>query len=261
MCSQSDPLPSAQTIIDSWISWAKDSAAQNVELVEWGKRDEWPLIGLTMGNRTSPGPVVYISAGMHGDEPAGVLALQEWIRQAVSTLHGTWILAPLLNPGGWDRRSRENPESIDLNRDYGTPQSIEVKQHQRWLESLPQVDLFLSLHEDYEAEGFYLYCLDNPKLGYRILDSVARVMPLQPGNEVDGHALSEGLIQTGNPAEILKEMPSWPEALWMYDRFPKASNLTSETPSCLDLPLRIAAQKQVLDTVRCHLQEVCEKIR
>lgn len=257
MCSQPDLIPPAQTVIDSWIAWAEQQPPSTAELVQWGKRDAWPLISLVLGDRRKEGPVVYISSGIHGDEPAGVLALQEWIQEISPNLKGTWILVPLLNPGGWDMRSRENPDSQDLNRDYGSPVSIEITQHQKWLDTLPPVDMFLSLHEDYETEGYYLYCLNTPKLGHHILKSVSRIMPLQESPEVDGNPLSEGMVVTGDPGSLLKEMPSWPEALWFYDRFPKAMNITSETPSMVSLPLRIAAQKQVLQTIFQHLEEIC----
>lgn len=259
MCSQPDLIPPAQTLINSWIAWAEQQPASTVELVEWGKRDPWPLISLILGDRREQGPVVYISAGIHGDEPAGALALQEWIQENSRHLKGTWFLVPLLNPGGWDQRSRENPDSLDLNRDYGNPESIEITQHQQWLNTLPEVNMFLSLHEDYEAEGYYLYCLNTPKLGQHILKSVSRIMPLQETPEVDGNPLSEGMVVTGDPQSLLKEMPGWPEALWFYDRFPKAINITSETPSMLGLSLRVAAHKQVLQTLFLHLEEVEQK--
>ncbi len=246
--------PTAADLISSWTSWSRQCSS-NVHLFEWGQRTPWPLIGLEIGDRSPSMPRVYISAGVHGDEPAGALALLEWTQQHATELPGTWYLAPLVNPGGWDAGTRENPDGIDLNRDYGKPQSIETTQHQRWLESLPPISLFISLHEDYETEGFYLYSLNNPELGRQIIDAVSSVMPIEQ-NQADGHELQQGLVQTSPLETILQEMgDSLPEALWFYQRF-RTINLTTETPSCRPLQERIAAQKQALDVLLKYVKKL-----
>jgi len=58
---------------------------------------------------------VYVSAGIHGDEPAGPLAVRQLLQaDAWPAGPGYWI-CPCLNPGGFRLHRRENPEGLDLN--------------------------------------------------------------------------------------------------------------------------------------------------
>ncbi len=247
--------PTATELISQWVSWSRQVSESQVKLQAWGQRDPYPLIGLEIGSQSPKHPCVYISAGVHGDEPAGALALLEWVQQRYQELPGIWYLAPLVNPSGWDAGTRENADGVDLNRNYGTPRSIETRQQQRWLETLPDISLFASLHEDYETDGFYLYCLNQPALGSQIVDAVSQVMPIEQ-NQADGHPLTAGLVQTLDPDEVIREMgDSLPEALWFYQRF-RCLNLTTETPSSRPLNERIKAQKCALDTLLKYLTEI-----
>src|SRR4051812_9145318 len=73
-----------------------------------------PLFALA---KRTPGsrPRVYISAGIHGDEPAPPLTLLRLIERGVFDTRAVWFICPLLNPVGFLRQTRENAEGIDLN--------------------------------------------------------------------------------------------------------------------------------------------------
>src|SRR5210317_1801497 len=59
-----------------------------------------PAGPLRAWKRAGEGPVVYLSAGIHGDEPAGPLALLDLMREGFFTPHIDWALCPALNPTG-----------------------------------------------------------------------------------------------------------------------------------------------------------------
>src|SRR5437016_1461172 len=61
---------------------------------------------------------LYISTGIHGDEPAGPLAILEALKENRWPSDVDIWLCPCLNPAGFLRNSRENALGIDLNRDY-----------------------------------------------------------------------------------------------------------------------------------------------
>src|SRR6185295_17563333 len=61
---------------------------------------------------------IYISSGIHGDEPAGPLAIQRLLREGRLPSRFNYSIVPCLNPGGFERGTRENEAGIDLNRDY-----------------------------------------------------------------------------------------------------------------------------------------------
>ena len=64
-----------------------------------------------------PGPVVFITAAIHGDEVNGTGALWHLLRDADFRLvRGSLIVVPVANPLAFDRHSRYLPDRRDLNR-------------------------------------------------------------------------------------------------------------------------------------------------
>lgn len=187
-------------------------------------------------------PSVYISAGIHGDEPAGTLALLELLRFGILNGRANFTVFPVLNPSGLRLSTRGNSDGIDLNRDYLKCSTAEVKAHAAWLrEHYRDFDLTLSLHEDWETSGFYLYEIittSSPSLAATVLNEVAHVIPLQPKGVIDGHDMrADGYIHhESNP----DEPKNWPEAIFHVKLAPSRS-YTFETPSSLPLERRIRA--------------------
>ena len=107
---------------------------------------------------------VYISAGIHGDEPAGPLALLRLVRADHWPDQCEFLLCPALNPYGLAHNQRVNRDGLDLNRQYLKPVAPEVVSHCAWLTEQGRFDLALCLHEDWEAKGFYLYELNPDRL-------------------------------------------------------------------------------------------------
>ncbi len=57
-----------------------------------------------------PGPTVYVGAGVHGEEPAGMAAVAGVARKLdPKDVKGTIIAAPIVNPGAWAFRGRHFP--------------------------------------------------------------------------------------------------------------------------------------------------------
>jgi hypothetical protein len=70
-----------------------------------------------------PGPAVFVTGAVHGDELNGTGIVQEVIRQPPFTLaRGTLVLVPVVNLPGFEQRSRYLPDRRDLNRSFpGSP--------------------------------------------------------------------------------------------------------------------------------------------
>jgi protein MpaA len=135
-----------------------DAAARaaGFRVEKFGKTPSGPLLALT--KRTAgPRPRIYLSAGIHGDEPAPPLALLRLIERGLFDARAVWFICPLLNPAGLARGTRENTDGLDLNRDYRSMASAEIRAHVAWLQRQPRFDLAVLVHEDWEAKGFYLY--------------------------------------------------------------------------------------------------------
>ncbi|MBP0481545.1 succinylglutamate desuccinylase/aspartoacylase family protein [Sagittula salina] len=64
-----------------------------------------------------PGPVMFVSAAIHGDEVIGVEIVRRLLRAApVSRLSGTLIAVPIVNSFGFLNQSRYLPDRRDMNR-------------------------------------------------------------------------------------------------------------------------------------------------
>ncbi len=170
-------------------------------------------------------PRIYLSAGIHGDEPCGPDALFRFLELHELSPSCEWVIAPVLNPSGLRRGTRENRDGIDLNRDFFRQKSGEVRALIDWWESQGRgCDLHLSLHEDWETSGLYLYEINTGGIGSlaeKILASIQEIVPLESSALVDGHELNApGLILHSPDPD---EEDGWPEAIWLARKFPSLS--------------------------------------
>ena len=183
---------------------------------------------------------IYLSTGIHGDEPAGPLAILQLLREDCWPDDAAIWLCPCLNLTGFPLNRRENSKGIDLNRDYRHLQTDEVRTHVDWLKQQPDFDIALCLHEDWEARGFYLYEL-NPdnraSFADRMIARVAEVCPIDPSPLIETWPAQNGVIRPNtNPAD----RPQWPEAIYLISNKTRLS-YTLEAPSDFPLNTRIAA--------------------
>jgi predicted deacylase len=201
---------------------------------------------------SSPRVRLYISTGMHGDEPAGPRAALRLLQEDTWPDDAAIWLCPCLNPTGFPLNRRENAAGIDLNRDYRDSQSPEVRAHTDWLLRQPPFDVALCLHEDWESNGFYLYELNSgnrPSVAEKILEAVAKVCPVDMSPVIEDWPAQNGVIRPNvNPAD----RPRWPEAMYLITHKTRQS-YTLEAPSDFPMSVRVdalaAAVKAVLTAV------------
>ncbi|HLP77448.1 MAG TPA: M14 family metallocarboxypeptidase [Candidatus Paceibacterota bacterium] len=195
---------------------------------------------------------VYISAGIHGDEPAGPLAVLRLLQENrwPDTIE-LWV-CPCLNPHGFRMNCRENASGIDLNRAYRNPSAQEIIAHIAWLDRQPEFDLCLLLHEDWESHGFYLY-EQNPdrrfSLAEAMIGEVAKVCPIDQNDMIEGRPAKNGIIRPNvNP----HSRPDWPEAFYLIQNKTRLS-YTLEAPSDFPLATRVNALITAVNTALAKL--------
>jgi hypothetical protein len=85
-----------------------------------------PTIVVHVFDSGLPGPTALIQAGIHGDEIAGVHALQELLEAGIRPTRGRLLVCPVMNPAAYRARQRAAPGGLDLNRcfpgDAGAPE-------------------------------------------------------------------------------------------------------------------------------------------
>lgn len=131
------------------------------------ERRSWPLCevpcpgsnrALLLSEAGPPGrPVVHVTAGVHGDEPAGPWALLALAEAGMLDQRFSYRLWPCTNPSGYEAGTRTNAEGNDINRSFtaesSTPESRAIMQANEGC----RFALAIDLHEDFEADGFYCY--------------------------------------------------------------------------------------------------------
>ena len=226
-----------------------------------GKTEEFPIYWLERPTDTPGAPTVLISAGVHGDEPAGPLAVLELMRKNNPALSRSvhWCISPMLNPTGFDKNTRENRKGVDLNRDFRNTRSIEVELLMNKLETCGTFDLALMLHEDWESSGFYLYDLDsNPEadLATFIVKKVGEHASIDTDETIDGMTAANGIISVNmDQAESDPKLEGqWPEAFYLLHKNLAARQFTLEAASSLEMSTRVKSLVTAVKAAVSHLR-------
>lgn len=238
-------------VLQQLLAAARDSGWIARELTRQGSHPVWqftrPAVSAVTRSRR-----IYISAGVHGDEPASTLAALRLIEQNQWSAAAEVFLFPCLNPAGLAKNCREGSEGLDYNRDYRDPKTALVQAHLEWLRAQPGFDVALMLHEDWEADGFYLYELARGSGKARvdsILSSVSHVCPVLQAKVVDGWPAENGVVR---PQADPSKRPAWPEALLLFQE--KADLCyTFESPSDFPMSVRISALVSATNAVLSDL--------
>jgi murein peptide amidase A len=264
-------FPDSSVMVDIFLSRYRDvENAWRVLRAQTGLRlREIACVGaprtLLLGEWGDPRlPVVSISAGVHGDEPAGVWALFSLLHDGLLDPRFSYRLWPCFNPTGFDAGTRTNAEGVDVNRSFGrggtTPEAKAILAANRDRTFALAIDL----HEDHEAEGFYLYETgpsDRPaRFAGAVTEAVASAgFPLQelrPDFEV-GPAGSE-VAQTRGPGTIVVDGPR--EAPFFEGRLPLGLVLIRKAVTCA-LTFETPRARPPADRVAMHRTAVVEALR
>ena len=86
-----------------------------------GRSGPSPIFSVTFGNdKSGCSRRVLLSAGIHGEEPAGVYALLRFMENYIRCFDDDFefLIFPCINPFGFEHNSRHNAQGIDTNREF-----------------------------------------------------------------------------------------------------------------------------------------------
>jgi hypothetical protein len=184
-----------------------------------------------------------IFALLHGDEPAGALALLRWLESLAaqpSLARGYDLVCyPVCNPAGFEAGTRENAAGLDLNREFwrGSSQP-EVRILENELRT-QKFDGIIALHADDTSDGLYGYAhgrLYNENLLQPALRASEAVLPRNRGPLIDGFRACDGVISDCF-CGVLAPPP---------DAQPQPFDLIFETPARVALELQAEATRLAL---------------
>lgn len=213
----------------------------------------------------SASPSVYLSGGIHGDEPAGVWAILDFLERfadnSPETRATSFMVFPCLNPYGFDHGTRANGDGIDLNRRFRL--SLRTAEVRSVTDSVggTRFDFSMELHEDVDASAFYMYELvqsGEPPWGRRIIDRLRVDFPIHDSNEIEGSSAHDGLIfrnaDQASFRNLMEERSDWPQAFFHFKNGTRRS-FTTETPITLSPDERVRIHLTALETAISCLWE------
>ena len=230
-------------LIKRWRALAKKVG---LRIRKFATMDGQPCYELSSGRDISECQL-YLSAGIHGDEPAGTEGLYAWANKNWKILSEIPVLIyPCLNPWGLLENSRFTLEGKDLNRQWDKGEDASISEIIQKTLGV-QFSLAVNLHEDYDAHGIYLYEPPTGKkrddLASQILDSGSEYIPIDSRKKIEGRWAQGGIIRPA-PSSLPKE--GLPEAAFLQESRADRT-FVFETPSELDLRVRIQAQVAMLE--------------
>lgn len=226
--------------------WRKVARSAQLSMRPFAEAGGSPLYFLTSRER-SPEGGIYLSAGIHGDESAGTEGLLRWAEENVALLQRLpCIIIPCLNPWGLTHNIRVDSAGRDLNRMFHSDEVSEI----RALKALIKPYTFalaVTLHEDYDAHGLYIYELKGtlPHWGEEFLDLARPLIPIDGRASIDGHRTTKsGLVRR---LLNVKQFPFAPEAIYLHQNHSRRT-FTFETPSELGIDLRMRTLKALIQS-------------
>ena len=214
-----------------------------IELV--GNVHSYPIHQIHLASSARTPKRVLITGGVHGDEPAGVEAVLQFLARDNTALlkEFSFVIIPCINPYGYVHDTRETCNGVDINRSFETDDIAEVAIIKKAL-GQTQFSFAIDFHEDYDATGFYLYegNRDEQYIGPELAAAGKAVGPLDPEDPgEDAPDLAEGVYKVAN---------SWgTQGLAPYLlHFHSEHVIISETPTVWQLEQRVALHLAILDT-------------
>lgn len=232
----------ARHLIQRWRVLAKDAGCKVKTLCQAG---DFPVLAIESLAVREGQPAAYLSAGVHGDEPGAAWGLLAWAEKHVRELkRGSFLIAPCLNPVGIILNTRVDHRGIDINRRFHDAEDVICGPWQRWITGRA-LRFGLCLHEDYDAQGIYLYELNHARqtAGHGIIEQCSRVIAPDPRRAIDGQRAQNGVIRRRS---MPTHLPGMPEAIELHVRGCPLT-LTFETPSEFDLDTRVRAQVRFVE--------------
>lgn len=210
---------------------------------------------------------VFISAGIHGDEPAGVYAILSFLETKIKDYlpYFNFVICPCLNPGGFEHNTVYNPAGINLNRNFlavNPAQEVELIKN-FLMENIRQYLFIVDMHEDdsyRSVEGltladcpreFYLYEVTpdkNFRLGHKILKrlrdsgvTICKKKKIYYEINEEGLVWSPGLISD----------PNYIDKATLDGHLQRYTShaIVTETPTCWSFDNRVQTQMVALAAI------------
>lgn len=210
---------------------------------------------------SSAHPTVLLSAGVHGDEPAGVHAIMDFLEQEAGRYadRARLCILPCVNPSGFEADTRCIMNGVDLNRSFGVGSTQpEIVAIEEWLrETAGPFRLHIDLHENNPAalvedavedgenpRACYLYewmCDQRRRIGRQLIDALPYWAPVCLLPTIEQEENNRGVIAYPEALRNAKYARGTLDVLTMQHG--TEHTIVTETPAIWSMEKRIAVQR------------------
>lgn len=187
-----------------------------------------------------------IFAAIHGDEPAGALALARFVaaleRNPDIAKGYALFLYPVCNPTGFEDGTRHARSGRDLNREFWNHSAQPEVRHLESEICLHAFHGIITLHTDDTSDGLYGFVSRDVLSEFLLepaLASAERFLPRNQSRVIDGFPATNGIINRGYHG-MLQAPPGLPQPPF---------EITFETPHQAPLEPQLNAFSAALQTI------------
>lgn len=208
-----------------------------------GVVDGYPIHRVSLEEGIGIKKSILITAGIHGDEPAGPASVLRFLERDNTHLLGRFkfLILPCINPYGYVHNTRENKKELDLNRSFEEAGIAAIDIVKKAIEG-QRFDFCIDFHEDWEATGVYLYegQRDGKWIGPEITRQIEKIGPIDGEVGESDLPIADGVFQVD---------PAWGDAGLVPYLFHFSADhvMICETPTSWHMDRRIAAHLTALD--------------
>ena len=199
-----------------------------------------------------------ISAGIHGDEPAGIETICSFLENSRYKAHlDQWeiTILPCINPYAFENDTHENHENKDLNRLFKAHNPPREVQLAKSIFEPSYFNITIELHEDCDSHGYYLFQKSNTpnglEIGVKIIEALKGVISINSDKTIENMPAEKGIIHR---IKDINQMEWWPMAGYSLS-MKTVHCLTLETPTMLPMGTRVQAHLLAIDqALMCNHQ-------
>ncbi len=181
---------------------------------------------------------IMITAGFHGNEPAPVYAVYNFLKKKPHIKNKRVVIVPCVTPLGFCLHIDRNENCVDINRDFISKEPQRETKMIKALVKKYKPSFVLNLHEDPDEKKFYLYLEGS---GYdshakKLITNISKDIPNYVRKKIHTDIVQNGIIKTDSGSRSFES--------WLRNF--NIPNFCTETPGIFDFSKRIQVNEKII---------------
>jgi predicted deacylase len=181
---------------------------------------------------------IMITAGCHGNEPAPIYALYNFLKTNPKIRNKRIVIVPCIVPFGFCLHIDKNINGIDINRDFFSKQPQKETNLLKQLVKKYKPTFVLNLHEDPDEKMFFLYLegKHHRRMAEKLVSLVSKDMKFYKRKKVHNDVVINGIIESNEIGTSFED----------YLTKLNIPNFCVETPGLYPLKDRVKVHEKIL---------------